>query len=74
MKTAIQVSRVRRTQPIDQNLIDEITQDALRRAALAPTYMDALDITGAALMAVAAVVRMGAGRNGQRPVKLLKFH
>jgi hypothetical protein len=41
-----------------QSLIDEITQDALRRAALAPTYMAALDITGAALIAVAAVVRM----------------
>jgi hypothetical protein len=41
-----------------QSLIDEITQDAFRRAALAPTYMAALDITGAALIAVAAVVRM----------------
>jgi hypothetical protein len=41
------------------SLIDEITQDAMRRAALAPTYMAALDITGAALLEVAAVVRMG---------------
>ncbi|OUL68700.1 hypothetical protein [Paraburkholderia hospita] len=39
-------------------LVDQITKDALRRAALAPTYMAALDITGAALLAVAAVVRM----------------
>lgn len=44
-----------------QTLIDEITQDALRRAALAPTYMESLDITGAALLAVAAVVRIGSG-------------
>lgn len=42
-------------------LVDEITRDAMRRAALAPTYMESLDITGAALLAVAAVVRIGSG-------------
>lgn len=53
------VKRARRDM---QTLIDEITQDALRRASLAPTYMESLDITGAALLAVAAVARMGANR------------
>lgn len=47
-----------------QQLVDQITRDALRNAALAPTYMQALDITGAALIAVAMVVRMG-GHHGQ---------
>jgi len=41
------------------SLIDQITRDALRRAALAPTYMQALDITGAALIAVAMVAKTG---------------
>ncbi|WP_321894724.1 hypothetical protein [Paraburkholderia heleia] len=59
MENVIQVQPMRRSGPIDQNLIGEITQDALRRAAMAPTYMEALDITGAALLAVAAVSRMG---------------
>ncbi|WP_233831783.1 hypothetical protein [Paraburkholderia sp. ZP32-5] len=43
-----------------QSLIDRIIRDALRKAALAPTYMQALDITGAALIAVAMLVRMEA--------------
>ena len=41
-------------------LIEQITRDALRNAATAPTYMQALDITGAALVAVAMLVRMEA--------------
>lgn len=41
------------------SLIDDIICDGLRRAALAPTYMDALDITGAALIAVSMVARNG---------------
>jgi hypothetical protein len=40
------------------SLIDDIVSDGLRRAAMAPTYMGALDITGAALLAAAAVARM----------------
>jgi hypothetical protein len=40
-------------------LIDQITRDALRRASMAPTYMEALDITGAALIAVAYLVKAG---------------
>jgi hypothetical protein len=44
------------------SLIDQITRDAIRRASMAPTYMEALDITGAALIAVAAVVRMESRR------------
>jgi hypothetical protein len=39
-------------------LIEQITKDALRNAALAPTYMAALDITGAALIAVAMLAKM----------------
>jgi hypothetical protein len=39
-------------------LIDEITQDAIRRAAMAPTYMAALDITGVALIEVAMIAKM----------------
>ncbi|SAL09253.1 hypothetical protein AWB69_00007 [Caballeronia udeis] len=39
------------------NLIDQITRDALRRASMAPTYMEALDITGAALIAVAYLAK-----------------
>ncbi|MEM5419644.1 hypothetical protein [Paraburkholderia ferrariae] len=58
MKNAISAQPVRRAGPIDNGLIGEITRDALRRAALAPTYMEALDITGAALIAVAMVSRM----------------
>jgi hypothetical protein len=42
-----------------QTLIDQITRDALRGAAMAPTYMAALDITGAALIAVAMLVKNG---------------
>lgn len=45
-------------------LIHEITQDALRRAALARTYQESLDITGAALVAVAMLAKMEA-RHGQ---------
>lgn len=44
-----------------QELIDEITRDAIRRAAMAPTYMAALDITGAALIEVAIVAKMEVG-------------
>lgn len=40
-------------------LIDEITRNALKRAAMAPTYMAALDITGAALIAVAMLAKSG---------------
>ncbi|MGV7245535.1 hypothetical protein [Caballeronia sp. M23-90] len=40
-------------------LVDQITHDALRRASMAPTYMEALDITGAALIAVAYLVKVG---------------
>jgi hypothetical protein len=43
-----------------EQLIDQITKDALRGAALAPSYMAALDITGAALIAVAMLVKMEA--------------
>ncbi|WP_009982327.1 hypothetical protein [Burkholderia pseudomallei] len=41
-----------------QAVIEQITNDALRAAALAPTYMQALDITGAALLAVATLARV----------------
>lgn len=41
-------------------LIEQITQDALRSAALAPTYMHALDVTGAALIAIAMLAKMEA--------------
>lgn len=41
-------------------LIEQITKDALRNAALAPTYMQALDVTGAALIAIAMLAKMGA--------------
>lgn len=50
------ISRAR-TEPIPGNLIDQITRDALRRASMAPTYMEALDITGAALIAVAYLAK-----------------
>ncbi|WP_321921665.1 hypothetical protein [Burkholderia sp. BCC1998] len=43
-----------------QTLIDQITRDALRNAALAHTYQESLDITGAALVAIAMLVRMEA--------------
>ncbi|MEC5405140.1 hypothetical protein VOM14_06070 [Paraburkholderia sp. MPAMCS5] len=42
-------------------LIDEITREAIRRAAMAPTYMAALDITGAALIEVAMIAKMEVG-------------
>lgn len=42
--------------PAPQALIDQIIKDALRGAALAPTYIQALDITGAALIAVSYLV------------------
>jgi hypothetical protein len=41
-------------------LIEQITKDALRNAALAPTYMQALDVTGAALIAIAMLAKMEA--------------
>ncbi|OTP73945.1 hypothetical protein [Caballeronia sordidicola] len=47
------------TKPVPGILIDQITRDALRRASMAPTYMEALDITGAALIAVAYLVKAG---------------
>lgn len=40
-------------------LIQEISRDAIRHAAVAPTYMAALDITGAALLAIAFLVKNG---------------
>jgi hypothetical protein len=45
---------------LTHRLIQQITQDALRKAALARTYQESLDITGAALVAVAMLVRMEA--------------
>lgn len=57
MKKAIQPLQAPRCGPVGRRLIGRITQDALRRAALAPTYAEALDITGAALVAVAMVSR-----------------
>jgi hypothetical protein len=45
-------------------LIEQITKDALRNAALARTYQESLDITGAALVAVVMLVKMDA-RHGQ---------
>jgi len=39
------------------SLVQSIIRDALRAAATAPTYQDALDVTGAALVAVAALAR-----------------
>jgi hypothetical protein len=42
------------------HLIQQITQDALRKAALALTYQESLDIAGAALVAVAMLARMEA--------------
>lgn len=55
MQTTVSANRPHNAQV----LVDQITRDALRNAALAPTYMAALDITGAALIAVAMVVRSG---------------
>lgn len=40
-------------------LIQQITRDAIKRAAVARTYADALDITGAALLAVAFLAKSG---------------
>lgn len=40
-------------------LIQDITRDAIKRAAVARTYADALDITGAALLAVAFLAKSG---------------
>lgn len=40
-----------------QSQIHKIIREALRAAALAPTYQDALDLTGAALRAVADLSR-----------------
>lgn len=42
---------------VPSSLIDQITRDAIRRASMAPTYMEALDITGAALIAVAYLAK-----------------
>lgn len=42
--------------PAPQALIDQIIKDALRGAAMAPSYAQALDITGTALLAVASLV------------------
>lgn len=47
------------TRPTPSSLIDQITRDAIRRASMAPTYMEALDITGAALIAVAYLAKTG---------------
>lgn len=38
-------------------LIQSVIRDALRAAATADTYQSALDITGAALVAISALVR-----------------
>lgn len=58
MDNVIHDVSVLRAGSIDKSLTAEITRDALRRAALAPTYMEALDITGEALIAVATISRM----------------
>lgn len=39
------------------SLIQSIVRDALRAAATADTYQSALDVTGAALVAIAALAR-----------------
>jgi hypothetical protein len=39
-------------------LIEQITKEALRNAALAPTYQDALDVTGDALRRLAELAKM----------------
>jgi len=39
------------------SLVQSIIRDALRAAATAPTYQDALDATGASLVATAALAR-----------------
>ncbi|MDR5743266.1 hypothetical protein QCE73_08875 [Caballeronia sp. LZ029] len=44
------------TRHISPAIIEFIARDAIKRAALAPTYADALDITGDALLAVARIV------------------
>jgi hypothetical protein len=44
-------------------LIQSIIRDALRDAATADTYQSALDLTGAALVAISALVRAEV-RNG----------
>ncbi|WP_244744768.1 hypothetical protein [Paraburkholderia terricola] len=44
-------------------LIQSIIRDALRAAAIANTYQSALDVTGAALLAISALVRAEV-RNG----------
>ncbi|MFM0394242.1 hypothetical protein [Paraburkholderia phytofirmans] len=51
--------------PTGQNspLIQSIIRDALRAAATADTYQSALDATGAALVAIAGLVR-GEVRHG----------
>ncbi|SOE57605.1 hypothetical protein SAMN05414139_01242 [Burkholderia sp. D7] len=51
--------------PAGQNspLIQSIVRDALRAAATADTYQAALDVTGAALVAISTLVRAEV-RNG----------
>ncbi|SHJ47343.1 hypothetical protein [Paraburkholderia terricola] len=44
-------------------LIESIIRNALREAATADTYQSALDVTGAALIAISALVRAEV-RNG----------
>lgn len=61
MKTAV-ASLSPRTAP--GSVIDRITQDALRRAVMAPTYMEALDITGAALLEVAYLAKVAGVNRG----------
>jgi hypothetical protein len=63
MKTAVVASLSARTAP--GSLIDQITQDALRRAVMAPTYMEALDITGAALLEVAYLAKVAGASHGR---------
>ena len=41
----------------EQTTIPQIARDALRAAALAPTYQEALDATGAALHRIAELSR-----------------
>lgn len=44
-------------QPSFPNSLTHLVNEALRAAALAPTYIDALDITGNALTAIANLAR-----------------
>lgn len=55
-RTMLQTN-IARTGHVSPAILEFIARDAIRRAALAPTPADALDIAGDALLAVARIVQ-----------------